>query len=55
MEVLGLREGSDEELGKNASAILNVLFNSLVVEPARLSDGTPVNLTLHIPVTYILE
>lgn len=55
LEVVRLREGSDEELGKDASDILNVLFDSLIVEPAQLSDGTPVSLALHIPITLILD
>lgn len=53
LEVLGLKEGSDEQLGKDASAILTELFNKTIVEPAQLSDGTPVNLTLHIPITLV--
>jgi hypothetical protein len=55
-----IMEGSNPELGKKVKFALQKIANSMikngkVVEPARLADGTPVDLIMKLPVKFQIQ
>jgi|GEM_PF-6213913 len=55
LEVVGIKEGSDDELAKDAKPIITGAIQNLIVEPAKLDDGRSVGITVNMPVTFTFD
>lgn len=49
LEVLRVLQGGDEELANDISGILTGIFENLIIQPAKLSDGTPIEKKMQFP------